>query len=126
GWVDSLPSVVQWYIRPAGEQTIFTLFPWAGFVFAGAAVGMLLARCTPAQAERRTIVAVAAAAAGLTALGFYTASLPSIYAHASFWTSSPTFFAIRTGVMTLALCVLFASRRLAGVWPTPFRALERL
>src|SRR5262245_37172690 len=30
-WVDALPPLVQWYIRPAGDQTTFTLFPWAGF-----------------------------------------------------------------------------------------------
>jgi uncharacterized membrane protein len=125
-WVDSLPTVVRWYIRPAGEQTIFTLFPWAGFVFAGAAVGVLLARSATAQAETRTIAALAAAGAALTGIGFYTASLPSIYVQSSFWTSSPTFFAIRTGVMTLAICVLFAGRGVAEAWPAPFRILERL
>jgi uncharacterized membrane protein len=125
-WVESLPSIVQWYIRPAGDQTTFTLFPWAGFVFAGAAIGALLARSATAQAETRTIAALAGAGAALTGLGFYTASLPSIYVHASFWTSSPTFFAIRTGVMTVALCVLFAGRGIAELWPAPFHALERL
>lgn len=126
GWVDSLPSIVQWYMRPAGEQTTFTLFPWAGFVFAGAAIGVLLARTAAAPAETHTIAGLAAAGAAFTGIGFYTASLPSIYADASFWTSSPAFFAIRTGVMILALCVLFAARRLAELWPAPFRGLERL
>src|SRR5207248_796997 len=41
--VDRLPALVQWYLRPAGEQTTFVAFPWAGFVFAGAGVGALLA-----------------------------------------------------------------------------------
>jgi len=125
-WFDSLPAVVEWYIRPAGEQTTFTLFPWAGFVFGGVAVGVLIARTATAQAERRTIAALAVAGAALTGIGFYTASLPSIYSVASFWTSSPTYFAIRIGVITLALCVLFAGRGLSRVWPAPFQVLERL
>src|SRR5262249_15148467 len=41
--LDALPALVQWYLRPAGYQTTFVLFPWAGFLFAGAAVGVLLA-----------------------------------------------------------------------------------
>ncbi len=40
--VDVLPTWVQWYVRPAGDYTTFTLFPWAGFVFAGAGCGVLL------------------------------------------------------------------------------------
>ena len=37
--IDSLPEWLQWYLRPAGEHSIFPLFPWAGFVAAGAATG---------------------------------------------------------------------------------------
>src|SRR5207302_1484744 len=29
--VDGLPTWMQWYLRPAGEYTTFTLFPWIGF-----------------------------------------------------------------------------------------------
>src|SRR5262249_16859027 len=31
--VDVLPVWLQWYLRPSGEHTTFTLLPWAGFVF---------------------------------------------------------------------------------------------
>ena len=41
-WVDVFPLWVQWHIRPFGDHTTFTFFPWSGFVFAGAAVGSLL------------------------------------------------------------------------------------
>jgi uncharacterized membrane protein len=125
GWVDSLPEIVQWYIRPAGDQTTFTLFPWAGFVFAGVAAGVLIARSTTDRAETRTMAALGAAGAVLVGIGRYTASLPSIYAEASFWTSSPTYFAIRIGLMLVALCLLFAVRGLAAIWPTAFQVLER-
>ena len=48
GAIDRLPLWVQWYLRPAGDLTMFTTFPWAGFVFAGAAVGAVLS--DPARA----------------------------------------------------------------------------
>ena len=105
--VDALPLWLQWYMRPAGEFTNFTLFPWAGFVFAGGAVGVLLAPVGGAARERTLNAAFAGAGVLLVGLGFYTAGLPSIYHASSFWTSSPTFFAIRVGVMMVAFAALY-------------------
>ena len=42
------------------------------------------------------------------AVGFYTAGRPSIYAASSFWTSSPTWFAIRLGILMIALTAIYA------------------
>jgi uncharacterized membrane protein len=47
--VEALPLWFQWYIRPAGDLTTFTLFPWSGFVFAGAACGVVLATIDTTQ-----------------------------------------------------------------------------
>jgi uncharacterized membrane protein len=104
--VDRLPIWMQWYLRPSGDNTTFTLFPWAGFVFAGAAIGSLVA-AGRASSERRVHAGLAVAAATLIAFGFWAAARPSIYRSASFWTSSPTWFAIRVGVVTLVLAALF-------------------
>jgi uncharacterized membrane protein len=114
--VDALPTWLQWYVRPAGDFTTFTLFPWAGFVFAGGAVGALLAEASDDRSERRLQALVAVAGAALVAVGFYAAGRPSIYRASSFWTSSPTWFAIRVGIMMIALSVVFAASRwrLAG------------
>src|SRR5262249_21271503 len=30
-WVGFLPAWAQWYLRPSGDHTNFTLLPWAGF-----------------------------------------------------------------------------------------------
>jgi len=106
--VDALPTWLQWYLRPAGEHTTFTLLPWAGFVFAGGATGALVAAISDPRAERRLHIALAAAGVALTAFGFWAASRPSLYAASSFWTSSPTWFAIRAGILMIALGVLFA------------------
>jgi len=106
--IDSWPLWLQWYMRPFGEFTIFTLFPWAGFVFAGGAVGALIAAARDARGERRLQTILGATGVVLVWLGFYAAGRPSIYASSSFWTSSPTWFAIRLGILMIALTAIYA------------------
>ena len=60
------------------------------------------------QARIRLHVGLALAGLGLFGLGFYTALLPSIYAQSSFWTSSPTYFAIRVGILMVAFSGMYA------------------
>ena len=67
--VNALPIWLQWYMRPTGDLTTFTLFPWAGFVFAGAAVGVLLATATDERAERRLQIILGVSGAALIGLG---------------------------------------------------------
>ena len=112
--VEHLPVWFQWYLRPAGELTVFTLLPWAGFVFAGGAAGALLATARDERSERRANAAIAVTGAGLIALGFHTAGRPSIYTTASFWTSSPTWFAIRAGILMIALSWIYGLQQLVG------------
>jgi uncharacterized membrane protein len=123
GGVLALPIWLQWYVRPAGDNTTFTSFPWIGFVFAGAAVGTLLAAVREPRDERRLLTGVGVTGALVIAGGFYASSLPSIYADSSFWTTSPAYFAIRTGVVMTALAVMFAVERIA---PAPSAALRML
>jgi len=123
--IDRLPIWIQWHLRPAGEQTMFTLFPWAGFVFAGGAVGSLIAGM-PRERERDLQGALAVAGAVLVALGFYTATLPSIYRSSSFWTSSPTWFAIRTGVLMVGLSAIFLLAEAATRLNRSIAPLERM
>src|SRR5262245_30375590 len=113
--VDRLPVWFQWYVRPAGEFTTFTMFPWAAFVFAGAAAGALIAAVRDEAAERRMHIAFAAAGVLLIAVGFVTAGQPSIYQSSSFWTSSPTWFAIRLGILMLALVLCFVVEQISPV-----------
>lgn len=126
GWVDVLPLWIQWHIRPFGDHTTFTLFPWAGFVFAGAACGALLAAVSDRSREARLVFWLAGAGGFLLVLGLYTATLPTIYraSASSYWTSSPTYFAVRVGVMMLVLGALFAAAPLASWFPGSARVLE--
>jgi hypothetical protein len=111
--VDRLPIWFQWYVRPAGEFTTFTLFPWAAFVFAGAAVGVLVADLREDAAERRLHIGVGVAGALLIAGGFVAAAQPSIYRSSSFWTSSPTWFGIRVGILMIAFVLCFVAERIS-------------
>ena len=128
--VDRLPIWMQWYLRPSGDNTTFTLFPWAGFVFAGAAIGSLVA-LGRGPGERRVHAGIAVAAAALVAMGFWAAARPSIYRSASFWTSSPTWFAIRVGIVSLALSALFGLEHIsheitqARNWQIPLARMGR-
>jgi uncharacterized membrane protein len=124
--VDALPVWFQWHLRPAGELTTFTLLPWAGFVFAGGAVGALIAAARDERSERRLHAILAGVGATLVALGFYTAGRPSLYHASSFWTSSPTWFAIRVGIVTMALSAIYALGALSERTVVALRGLERL
>ena len=124
-WVEFLPTWTQWYLRPSGDHTTFTLLPWAGFVFAGAAYGSLLARADDARAERVMVGSLTLAGAVVLALGFLTASRPSIYAVSNFWTSSPTYFAVRIGILMLSLGLLFAASPLEAWVQRPLAILEK-
>ncbi|MBI3400746.1 MAG: acyltransferase [Acidobacteria bacterium] len=116
--VDVLPVWMQWYLRPSGDHTTFTGLPWAGFVFAGGAVGVLIAEARDDRLERRLQIILGSTGAALIALGFYMAAQPSIYRASSFWTSSPTWFCIRTGILMVALAGMYVLETLlarAGV-----------
>jgi uncharacterized membrane protein len=114
--VSSLPTWLQWYIRPAGEHTTFTGFPWVGFVFAGGACGALVVAARDRSAETRLHLALALSGTALVAGGFYASTLPTIYARSAFWTSSPTWFAIRVGVLQIGLSAIFGLEQRAGKW----------
>lgn len=123
GWVTLLPTWVQWYLRPAGDNTTFTGFPWMGFAFAGAAVGVAIAAAGERGALRKALSAIGVLGVAIIGLGFAGSSLPSIYAGSSFWTTSPAYFAIRTGVVMVALSIAYAT---GEVVPNAGRAASAL
>ena len=123
--VGVLPLWLQWYVRPAGDLTTFTIFPWTGFVFAGAACGVMLATTEDKPAERLMQIVFATVGLVLVALGAYTSTLPSIYRQSSFWTSSPTWFAIRVGILMIGLAALHAMAEMAAHWNLSCRSLAR-
>ena len=111
---DPLPDVVEWYLRAPAGRTMFSLFPWAGFLLAGAALGMWLDAARTEAAERRLNLMLAVAGPAIAVAAYAASFRPAIYAVTDFWTSSPTFFFLRLGVLIGALPVAYALRTVWG------------
>jgi len=112
--IDRLPILLQWYLRHSGEYTTFAALPWIEFVFAGAAVGALLAAARDERSEDILHAGLAVVGAALVVLGFSTAGRPAVFPGATFWTTSPTWFAIRAGIMMTMLATLGRLERNIG------------
>ncbi len=103
-----LPDPIEAYFKPIPEYSGFTLLPWGGFVVAGAATGLWLERARTPHDEQRVIVWLALLGPVLVASGYGLSLLPPIYRETSFWTSSPTFFVLRLGVLVAAIPIAYA------------------
>ena len=107
---DRLPDVLEWYLRAPAGRGMFTLFPWAGFLLAGAAIGVWLDSAQTVRQERVVNVSLAVIGPAIAFAAYGASFLPSIYEHAEFWTSSPTFFFLRLGCLLTAVPAAYAIR----------------
>jgi uncharacterized membrane protein len=117
-WLEGWPDALAGYIRPSPGRSNFCLFPWVGFVFAGGLVGVLIDDVQTRARETRLNLGLFACGA-LLAAGAYAASwLPSPYPRSEFWGSSPAFFLLRTGIMTLVIGIAYAweARPVIHLW----------
>jgi uncharacterized membrane protein len=103
-----LPEPIEWYFRPFAGGTGFTLLPWAGFLLAGGAVGLAIDSAREPAAERVLNVSLALGGTAVAFCGYVASFLSPIYARTDFWTSSPTFFFIRLGILITLLPIAFA------------------
>jgi len=108
-WLTPLPDVIESYLRPLPGRTTFAFFPWTGFVFAGAALGVVLDAIREQQSERRLQWWFAGIGTAIASVAYACSYLPSPYAESYFWTSSPSFFFLRIGL-------IIASFSLAYLW----------
>ncbi len=107
-----LPDRLEWYFRPYPGRTTFTLFPWGSFLLAGAAAGLWLDAARTERDERRVILAMSLLGPAVALAGYAASLLPPIYADTNFWTSSPTFFFLRVGVLISLLPIAYAWNKL--------------
>jgi len=106
-----LPDFLEGYLRPRPGFTNFAIFPWSGFVFAGAFVGVLLDEARNAPVERRLNAWFAVSGVSLTLAAFGASHFPSPFANSEFWTSSPSFFLLRTGLLILIVAAAYLWHR---------------
>ena len=103
-----LPDALEGYLRPIPGLTNFVIFPWAAFVCGGAAVGVFVDATRTHESERRLNLGLALAGIFLATTAYAASYLPSPYAQSNFWTSSPAFFLLRTGIMISGIPLAFA------------------
>lgn len=122
----ALPDPIEAYIRPVPMLVNFVLFPWAGFVFGGVIVGMIVDRSTTRETETRANLGFGITGAALFGLGYGGSFLPSVYPNSDFWTSSPSYYAMRLGVALLLVAASYAweRRRETPGW-SPIQQLGR-
>ncbi len=82
---------------PLGEylwntRASFALFPWAGFLLAGSAVGRLVS-------DRDRPLLLLALGVGTWWVARLADGLPPVYGHQDFWRTSPSWFFMRLGVV---------------------------
>ena len=102
-----LPDPLEWYFRPSPGRTNFTLFPWSGFVFAGAAIGVLLDATRSLNRPGRLQLALAGVGGMLVWLAYEASFRPSILWPSDFWTTSASFFFLRLGLLILLLPISY-------------------
>jgi uncharacterized membrane protein len=127
GWLSPLPDPIEAYLRPAGPYAAFPLFPWAGFVFAGAIVGDLVDATRTASSHAIALQVGIVLVAGTGVWLAWTASFqPALFPTASFWHDSPTFFFIRLGIVALTVPVAWIVERVIPPgWLRPLVTLGR-
>jgi len=121
----SLPDVVEAYFRPTANLSNFVVFPWSAFVPAGAVLGMWIDAARAAPDELRLNIRLLAGGLALVACSFGLSYLPPLVGGSYFWTTSPAFFFMRTGIMCAVVGLVYLANRIP--WKTSgWRPLESL
>lgn len=126
-WTTWAPRWLPWYLESyvngvhdlgKPQPWLFPIFPWAGFAFAGLAVGFVLMSDWARERQAQTMLLLGAAGALLFGAGLWIdARLPQIYRVYDFWHTSPNFFLARAGVLLGIVLLSYAWCRWgAGQW----------
>lgn len=106
------------------HDSLFPLFPWSAFLFAGSVTGWYYLRAKESEAAGNTGAVVAmmkyAALVGTGAIVLSFALYPlerQLYPTYDYWRFSPSFFFLRLGIVTLLCAMMFSFERRWGVSP---------
>ena len=119
-----LPDPLEAYLRPVANLANFVLFPWAGFLFAGALTGVVLIKAE-AEREGRVVMRIGLAGLGVATAAYGLSYLPSPYPASRFWSTSPAYFFLQAGILAAAIpaAFLWGARDRAGERWSPVRQL---
>jgi len=124
--LDFLPDPIENYLRPPRGSGWFSIFPWTGFLFAGAVPGVLLNYMGGRDEESRLNTRLAIGGVTLTAGAYAMSFLPSVVGPSEFWGASPSFFFLRAGILLTTIPFAYAWERavVGGSW-SPLQQLGR-
>jgi uncharacterized membrane protein len=111
--LQSAPAPIAAYLSDQ-HYSLFSLFPWLGYLLMGAAAGSMYMERTAEGRERGFMHRIACIGIGVIVLAFLLSFLPGQHEYISTgWRASPVFFAIRLGCVLLLLyaCWQYATRR---------------
>ncbi len=107
---DVLSPVVAPYLNQQ-QVSIFPLFPYAGFLFAGVAVAHLFLPARNEQREREFFASLARIAPWVAVIGLVADLLPwQVFPEHDYWKASPNFFLIRLAIVLLLTSGFFFLR----------------
>ena len=131
-WTTWRPRWLPWFLESyingvhifdKPQPWLFPLFPWAGFAFAGLAIGFVLVMPAARQHELRTVALIATAGAAIYAIAHWADAQPrQLYAEYDFWHSSPNFFLMRIAILLGIMLLAYAWCR----WGLPSRVFSPL
>ena len=106
--LEGIPASLRAYVIPVSGLSNFVVFPWTAMVTAGALIGVLLDRTDDVSSERNLNRRLCAAGVGLAAAAYAASFLPAPWPGSFFWTSSPSYFFLRVGLVVAAIGGAFA------------------
>ena len=104
---DLLPAPLLAYVLPVPPYSTFVFFPWMALVFAGACVGVLIETGRTPALDRQVHHRIAIGGAATALAAFAASFLPSPFEGSDFWTTSPAYLLLRSGLTAAAV---------AGAW----------
>ncbi len=112
-WTTWRPRFLPWFLESyvngvhifgKPQPWLFPFFPWAGFAFAGLAIGFFLMTDWARAQQAKATGLLAVIGAGIAGLALLAVALPlRLYVEFDFWHTSPSFFVIRVGILLAIL-----------------------
>jgi uncharacterized membrane protein len=115
-FLESYVNGVHTFDKP--QSWLFPIFPWAGFAFAGLAVGFILFSDWSQKRPATTVASIAAAGVGIYYLSMWLDGSPvHLYAVYDYWHTGPNFFLARLSLLMVLMLVGYVWCRWGpGLW----------